>query len=182
VPAARWNPSEAPPFTVTRLLLLLAGEDRPGLRFLDRSWTWRQHVDESARWAGWLASRRDPARPFHVGVLLDNVPEFSFILGAAALGGAVIVGINPTRHGAELARDIAHTDCQFLVTEQKYLEQLETAGIEWEPDRFNVIDHPATATALDGAEPLAELVIPDEGDLFMLIFTSGRSGKTGIPA
>ena len=34
-------------------------------------------------------------------------------LGAAALIDAVIVGINPTRRGAELARDITHTDCQL---------------------------------------------------------------------
>ena len=39
--------------------------------------------------------RRDG--PFHVGVLLENVPEFVFWLGGAALAGATVVGINPTR-------------------------------------------------------------------------------------
>ena len=53
--------------------------------------------------------------PFHVGVLLDNVPEFFFTLCGAALAGATVVGINPTRRGAELARDIAHTDCAFVL-------------------------------------------------------------------
>ena len=55
--------------------------------------------------------------PFHVGVLLDNVPEYLFLLGGAALAGATVVGINPTRRGAELAADIRHTDCQVLVTD-----------------------------------------------------------------
>ncbi len=31
--------------------------------------------------------------------------------------GATVVGINPTRRGAELARDISHTDCQLIVTD-----------------------------------------------------------------
>ncbi len=42
--------------------------------------------------------------PPHVGVLLDNVPEFLFWIGGAALAGAVVVGINPTRRGAELGQ------------------------------------------------------------------------------
>ena len=40
-----------------------------------------------------------------------------FWLGAAALAGATVVGINPTRRGDELARDIRFTDCQLLVTD-----------------------------------------------------------------
>ena len=35
--------------------------------------------------AGWLADRAPG--PFHVAVLLDNVPEFAFWLGATALSG-----------------------------------------------------------------------------------------------
>ena len=56
--------------------------------------------------------------PFHVGVLLENVPEFVFLLMGAGLAGAAVVGINPTRRGAELARDINHTDCQLIVTDE----------------------------------------------------------------
>ena len=39
-------------------------------------------------------------------MLLDNTPEMAFLLGAAALGGQVVVGLNPTRRGAALAADI----------------------------------------------------------------------------
>ena len=63
--------------------------------------------------------------PPHVGVLLDNVPEYLFLLGGAALAGAVVVGINPTRRGAELARDIRHTDCQVIVTDSSYAQLLD---------------------------------------------------------
>ena len=40
----------APP-TVTELLLAQAGSPQPGLRFEDRSWSWREHVAECARYA-----------------------------------------------------------------------------------------------------------------------------------
>jgi len=66
--------------------------------------------------------------PFHVGVLLDNVAEYLFLLGGAALAGATIVGINPTRRGEELATDIRHSDCQFIVTEQAHAATI--AGLD----------------------------------------------------
>src|SRR4051795_12300958 len=104
------------PSTMADLVLARAGDDHPGLVFEESSWTWRQCVQEAADRASLLASlRRDG--PFHVGVLMENTPEFHFWLLAAALTGATIVGINPTRRGAELERDITHTDCQLVVTE-----------------------------------------------------------------
>ncbi len=46
-------------------------------------------------------------------------------LGGAALAGATLVGINPTRRGEELARDIRHTDCQLIVTEPSHRPLLD---------------------------------------------------------
>ena len=48
-----------------------------------------------------------------VGLLLDNCPDFSFLLGAAALSDAVIVGLNLTRRGGQLARrTVLASDCR----------------------------------------------------------------------
>jgi fatty-acyl-CoA synthase len=93
------------PLTVREQLLARAEDGRPGLLFEDDSWTWAEVVRESLARSAVL---RDPlpAAPPHVGVLRDNTPEFSFLL-AAALGGHVLVGLNPTRPGAALAADIA---------------------------------------------------------------------------
>ena len=152
--------------SVATLLLRHTDVDRPGLRFEDDAWTWREHVVESGRRAALLRSRRTSG-PFHVGVLLDNVPDFSFFLGAAALAGAVIVGVNPTRRGAELERDITHTDCQLLVTDRDHLRLLD--GLDVPPVLLTEeLDLPDDAVFDDpGAS---------EDDLFMLIFTSGTSG------
>src|SRR5436309_4249892 len=125
--------------TVSGLLLARAGSPEPGLRFEDRRWSWREHVDECARYAGALRARRNagqhgadrhgPGRPFHVGVLADNVPEFSFLLGGCAFAGAVLVALNPVRRGAALAADVARTDCQFVLAEPGYAELLPALDV-----------------------------------------------------
>ena len=48
-------------------------------------------------------------------MLLGNTPDMLTAMAAAALGGYVLCGINDTRRGAGLARDIALVDCQILL-------------------------------------------------------------------
>ena len=106
--------------TIDQLIRQRAGDHRAGLLFADRTWTHDQVVRAQADRAAVLASLRRPG-PFHVALLLDNVPEYVFWMGAAALAGAVLVGGNPTHRGDELARDLSHTECQLLVTDGRYL-------------------------------------------------------------
>src|SRR5215467_5677988 len=99
------------------------------LYFGDTRITHADYYAECIRWANLFSRVRtqrpgQESRPFHVGVLLDNIPDYFYALGGAALGGAVLVGINNTKRGAHLARDIAYTDCRILVTEEKYLPLL----------------------------------------------------------
>lgn len=111
--------------TVAELVRARADDDNVGLLYGDRSWTWREVVAEAAARASWLRETLDPARPPHVGVLLPNVPEYAFQMFGAALAGACVVGINATRRGAELARDIEHTSCQFVVADATYAGLVE---------------------------------------------------------
>ncbi|MGW5741821.1 long-chain-fatty-acid--CoA ligase [Amycolatopsis sp. NPDC003861] len=151
--------------TVTELLLARAGDERPGLRFEDETWSWAEHVRTSTRWAGSLREALRPGEPPHVGILADNVPQFSFLLGACAFAGAVLVGLNPTRRGAALARDVRLADCQFVLAEAKYRPLL--AGLD-----LDVRDLAAWTPADDPIEPVPATA----DDLLMLIFTSGTSG------
>ena len=107
-----------------------------GLLFEDRSWTWAEVVAR-VRGAGrpLLPATCAPTGPFHVGVLLDNVPEYVFLLGGAALAGATVVGINPTRRGEELAHDIRHTDCGLVVTEAAHAPLLDGLDLGIDADR-----------------------------------------------
>lgn len=171
------QPASTPDLTIADLLLARSGDDSIGLRFEGDTWTWDEQVQASADRARWLESKRVEG-PFHVGVLLDNVPEFPFLIGAAALSGAVVVGLNSTRAGAALARDIAGTDCQMIVTEAKYLDVLEAAEPAIPRDRTFVVDDPSWDDELQpfvGSSRTAPAG-RSEADLVTLIFTSGTSG------
>lgn len=158
--------------TVREQLLARAEDDRPGLLFEDASWTWAEVVRESCVRSAVLSTLLEPTLPPHVGVLLENVPEFLFLLGGAALGGHVVVGLNPTRRGPALAADVARADVQVVVTDAAHADLLADVDVEVLP-----IESPDWTTWLEehaGAPAPGTAVGPD--DLMMLIFTSGTSG------
>jgi fatty-acyl-CoA synthase len=163
--------------TVARMLADRATDDRPGLLSGDRIWTWRQVISESRQRASIANSllSGDPRAP-HIGILLDNLPEYLFFMGGAALAGAVVVGINPTRRGEELARDIRFTECRMIVTDATgaaLLDGLDT-GVESSRILLTDGDDFGTAQSLVEAAPGRE---PSDEDLYLLIFTSGTTGS-----
>jgi fatty-acyl-CoA synthase len=167
--------TDAPP-TIDELVRRQHGVESIALRFEDRAWTWAEWVDACTQRAAYLVANRRPG-PLHVGILLDNTPEFTFWLGAAALARAAVVGINPTRRGDDLARDVRHTDCQLVVTESRHASLLEGIDMGVGRDRVLDIDTPAYRDAL---APFRGATFPDEratpGDLVLLLFTSGTTG------
>lgn len=153
--------------TVSALVRARADDHRPGLLFEGQSWTWAEHTAQAAARAAWYdrwrAQRTDPP---HIGVLLENIPEYSFWLAAAALGRFVLVGLNATRRGDELAQDVRSTNCSLILTDRAELfDGLDLAGAEvMDPHiTYAAADLPSTEAALD--------------DLYLLIFTSGTTGS-----
>ncbi len=169
--------------TVADLIRARVGDDSPAIAFENSTWTYRQYVQASVQRAALIAQLRtehprERGTGFHIGVLADNIPEFPMWLGAAALAGATVVGINPTRRGAELERDIAHTSCDLIVTEKAHLPLLAgldlpvAAGMVLDVDSPSYLEllAPHAAASLDEVD-----VHPGKDDLFLLIFTSGTS-------
>src|SRR6266487_4413628 len=78
--------------------------DRPAVKFGDRVWTHGEYVEEARRWSQLFLARAPAGRALHVGVLLDNTPDYLFALGGAALAGAAVVGLNHTRRDEHLLR------------------------------------------------------------------------------
>ncbi len=162
--------------TVGELLRARIGDSAPGYRFEDQLHTWDDVVRESATRAAILSATLDPSRPPHVGVLLENTPDYLFWIGGAALVGACIVGVNPTRRGEELARDVRHTDCQMIVTDRTGLESFAGLDLGVSPDAIFDVDSVALRALVEQhrSSPLPEVEPDGERPLFLL-FTSGST-------
>ncbi|MGR4878898.1 AMP-binding protein [Streptomyces sp. LARHCF249] len=169
------------PETVAELVARQWGDHRPGLKYEDTGTAVLSHhrtAQEAAARAALLVDLMPPGAEPHLGVLLDNTPEFPFWLGAAALAGAAVAGINPTRRGAELARDILHTDCRILITEPAHLPLLR--GLDLPGVRLLVTgteEYEALLAPYAAAKPgEAALGTPGPESRLLLYFTSGSTG------
>ena len=162
--------------TLAELILARGDDDGTALLFEDQRWSWREYVGACIARAQLLLELRREG-PFHVGVLLDNVPEFPLLLGAAALAGAAVVGINPTRRGAELERDIGHTEVQLLVTEERHAPALDGLRLPVDAGRRYLVESSAWREAVARhAGKAAPRVALDPRAPYLLIFTSGTTG------
>ena len=156
--------------TLQQALRMRAAQDTIAVKYDEETWTWREHVAAAEAQAAALIGLADPARPLHVGTLLGNTPDMLTALAAAALGGYVLCGINNTRRGDALARDIARVECQIVLVDDKHRALLD--GV----DLPGVIVVDVTTTTWPAAELVPHREVgPD--DTFMMIFTSGTSGE-----
>lgn len=169
--------------TVAELVRARWGDDRPGLKYGSHVLSHHRATAEAAARSALLADLLPAGREPHVGLLLGNVPEYPLWLGAAALTGATVVGVNPTRRGPELARDITHTECAVLVTERAYLPLLANLSLGLAPERLLVVDDPAYGELLApyagaGPPPPGSGGRPGPGPRtrLLLYFTSGSTG------
>jgi len=156
--------------TLQQLLRERGEQDTVAVKYGDRTWTWREHIAEARAQAAALIDLADPAKTLHVGTLLGNTPQMLTALAAAALGGYVLCGINNTRRGEALARDIARVECQIVLVDEQHRDLL--AGLDL--PGVTVID--VSAAEWSRHELIAHREVgPD--DTFMMIFTSGTSGE-----
>ena len=161
--------------SIAELVASRWGDHRPGLWCEERVLTHHEMAAGAAARAALLTDLLPSGAEPHVGVLLDNTPEYPLWLGAAALAGAAVAGINPTRRGPELARDILHTECRTVITERTHLPLL--SGLELPGVRLLLTDTEEYADLLapyTAAEPDASRAGPD--DRLLLYFTSGSTG------
>jgi fatty-acyl-CoA synthase len=183
-------PGEAPlPAANAAALLRRNGTDpefspRPALHFGERSWSHAEMYAESTRYAALFRQRLDPQRPPHVGVLLDNTPEYVFCLAGAALAGAAVVGLNHTRRDEHLLADIGYTDVQLLVTEPRHEEllapvvgELALPGGLLVSERFADADDPPRAMGEPLEAALAEWAPGGRGDPVGAVVHVGDLGR-----
>lgn len=152
------------------------GDSNIALYNEDETWTHQQMVELFAQRSAYILDKR-VSGPFHVGILLENVPEYPMWLGACGVSGAAIVALNPTRKGKDLERDIRHTNCQFVISEEKFRDNLNELDLGLPADRILIIDSDSYPQAL---APYTGAELPDvdiqEADIFCMMFTSGTTG------
>ncbi|MBV8294828.1 MAG: AMP-binding protein [Mycobacterium sp.] len=169
--------------TIQQLLRTRVGDASPAVKYGDRVWSWREHLADASAAAAALIGIADPKRPLHVGALLGNTPEMLTAMAAAALGGYVLCGINDTRRGAALAKDILRADCQILLTDPAHralLDGLDLPGVrvfDLPPQAGGAPTSNEWAGRLAAPGPLVPHREVDPTDTFMMIFTSGTSGE-----
>ena len=164
------------PATIASQLRARVGDDHLGYVLDDERFSWDQVAQQSVIRASILQSLVRDSPP-HIGVLLENTPEYLFLAGGASFVGAAIVGINPTRRGAELARDIRHTDCQIIITDSQQqgllagldLGDVHTTLIVDSPEYVRLIKDHADADIQDAS------LDPSPSTPLFLLFTSGST-------
>ncbi|MEW2081407.1 AMP-binding protein [Streptomyces sp. NPDC005283] len=166
--------------TVAELVQRQWGDHRVGLSGQNVALSHHQVAAGAAARAALLVDLLPRGAEPHLGVLLDNTPEFPLWLSAAALAGAAVAGINPTRRGPELARDILHTDCRVLVTERAHLPLLDGLALPGvrvlvtDPDNAAYAELLAPYAAAEPGDATLGPVGP--GSRLLLCFTSGSTG------
>ncbi|HVT64912.1 MAG TPA: AMP-binding protein [Mycobacteriales bacterium] len=160
--------------TFADLLLRREHDKGTALWCEDVTWSWEWLVSESYERAHLMLERRDPERP-HVGVLLENSPEYVAWIYGAALARMTVVGINPTRRGAALRDDIRHTDCGLIVTDSERLPLLADLDLGIASERTVIVDDPDYEYDRSSAWA-GELPTPHPEDRLLLLFTSGSTG------
>ncbi|MFE3885605.1 AMP-binding protein [Streptomyces lydicus] len=173
--------------TVAELVRAQWGDHRVGAKYGDLVLTHHELACGAAARAALLGELLPRGAEPHLGVLLGNVPEYPLWLSAAALAGAAVAGINPTRRGPELARDISHTDCALLISERAQLPLLAGLDLQVPSRRILVVDDPAYRALLgpyEGATPdgitaaggRGPGATPTPASRMLLSFTSGSTG------
>lgn len=170
--------SAPPPTTTAELILRRLGDRKVGLRFEDDDYTWDDFARASIRRARFLTDRLEPGHPPHVGILMENRPDFLFWWGAAALSGSALVCMNPTRRGSELLDDVAATDCQILLVDTNTRELIDADALtEAEVIDIDNDEHAQALASADDAAPPCVDAAYDPATILTMQFTSGSTGR-----
>jgi acyl-CoA synthetase (AMP-forming)/AMP-acid ligase II len=160
-----------------RELLVSAAErfgDRPYMDFADRSFTYASVLDPVAAVAAALHDNYGVDRGDRVAIVAANSAEYALAFWAATCLGAITVALNGWWSGTEMAYGLGLTRPRVLLGDRRRLERLDgvdhgVAVVDFEEDFAGLERYGADAVLPDGAI--------DEDDPFVILFTSGTTGR-----
>ncbi len=142
---------------------------------VDRTWTYRQLLDDAKRLAGALAARHEQGA--RIAVYAPNKPEWALLEFASAFAGVTLVTVNPAYQKRELKFVLEQSRSEAIY----YVEEFrgnpmgeivdavcaETPGVKMKVD---LDDHDALYA---GSAPLPEV---KPSDIAQIQYTSGTTG------
>ena len=151
----------------------LTGADRT-----DRTWTYRQLLDDAEQCAHWLLGRFTPGE--RITVWAPNIPEWTILQYGAALAGLVLGTANPALRAAELryvleqsrSAGLFHT-AAFRGTDMAAIAREASAGLPDLRTTTCFTDWPATVGA---HRETGSLPATRPGDAAQIQYTSGTTG------
>lgn len=163
--------------TAAQLVMARRGDEKPGIYFKDKTITWDSYARSAIRMANLFDQRLEGGKPRHIGILMTNRPEYLVAFGAAALSGAVLVCLNSTRRGQELADDVDATDCQFVLYEDPAAEVINELNLAVPSYSIDAGDFQNELTAQDDQSPPDVPAAWDPTTILTMQFTSGSTGR-----
>lgn len=170
--------TDSTPTTAADLVMARLGDSHVGIRFEDDDFTWDDFARSAIRRSHFLTDRLDPELPPHLGILMENRPEFLFWWGAAALSGTALVSMNPTRRGKELIEDVRATECQILLVDSATRELIDQSALR----EVLIIDidsneHEQDLAGLEDFRAPESSAAQDPKTILTMQFTSGSTGR-----
>ena len=150
--------------------------DRPYVVFPDREYTFASILQPIAAVAAALRDRYGIGPGDRVAVVAPNTVEYALLFWATTALGAITVGLNGWWTGEEIAYAVELTEPKVLFGDRRRLERLEGIAL---PDGLPVVEFERDFAALERYAPDAPFpdVTIDEDDPFVILFTSGTTGR-----
>jgi long-chain acyl-CoA synthetase len=149
--------------------------DRVVIRLGDKTVSYRDLDESSARVAGLLASRGVvPGQP--VGIMLPNVPEFAAVYYGVLRAGGVVVPMNPLLKAREIAFYLDDSGAPLIFAWHTTGDEV-AAGAARASAEVVMVDPVSFADQLAGVSPAWPVVDRAEDDTAVLLYTSGTTGR-----
>ncbi len=139
----------------------------------EREYSYRELSDDTARVAGLLQDRMGVKPGDRVGLWLKNCPEFIPALFGVLHAGAVVVPINNFLKPAEVSYILNDAGARVIITDAALAANLP--ALQAECPGLQCVQVEEFAGGMDWPE--ARLPSSAEGDLAVIVYTSGTTGR-----
>ena len=152
-------------------LQFIAGDRRDAL-------TWQQLAGEVRRRGLQLSQILLSRTGTHVGLLIEDSPQWGVWFIGAWSAGCVVIPLDPSQEGATLAGIVAHGECEILIFSAKYTDA--TRQLRETNSGLILLEDSYSASGGDsqeaGGTPLP-LVKRDPADDLAILYTGGTTGS-----